>query len=261
MIPALRFSAAVLIALAAVPVVGWLLLVCADFLGLEDSLSPQPGWIVFVLFQGAATTLPPAFHTWPDVSRRPRQLLREGARAALLSFALFGACFLLLARPMLDQLGLPDVMIPMIMVWLAGPTACPLAMFSYMTSRFLLPRPEPDTPAPRAILIFSRLSLLFVILLAIHPFLLEHGAVLFPDKVAMFCGAWIFLALRHVIVDRGNAGFIPAWGALCLLSAFGLGLDFPGIQARELAVMLVFLTLMITSCFFLIHPDSRRWLK
>ena len=90
----LRFAAALALAALCVPAAGWLTLVCADFAGLDDCLSPRPGWMMFAAVSALAIALPPALHAWPDFSRTPRELVRESLRSALFSFALFASAFL-----------------------------------------------------------------------------------------------------------------------------------------------------------------------
>ncbi|MBR5881879.1 MAG: hypothetical protein IKY97_00120, partial [Mailhella sp.] len=106
----LRFAAALILAALCVPAAGWLTLVCADFAGLDDCLSPRPGWMMFAAVSALAITLPPALHVWPDFSRSPRKLACEGQRAALFSFALFAVAFLAGARPLFQWMNVPAPM-------------------------------------------------------------------------------------------------------------------------------------------------------
>jgi len=260
MIPLLRFSSALLAIMLAVPAVAWLLLICADFVGLDDCLHPQGGWLTFAAVVALAITVPPALYAWPDDLRNGKALLREGARAALLSFALFAVLFLLGARPFFHWLDLPGIMIPIAAGNIAPLLACPAMFLSYRICRALLQRPGPASPAPASMHIFGWLALLFVLSVAFHPWMTEGRSLLFTDRVSLLCAAWVFVALRQVLLVRGEGGFAPAWGMLCLLCAFRLGTTLPGASAMELLAASIILGLALSSSFCLLHPESRRWL-
>ena len=144
MLALLRFGAALLLALFCIPAFGWLLLVCADFVGLDDCLAPRPGWVMFSWVSAAALALPPALHAWPDLSRPASTLTKESLRATLLSFALFALIILAGARPFFDRMNLPTAITGMVAGNLSLTFACPLAFLSYTLCRKLLPRPAPE---------------------------------------------------------------------------------------------------------------------
>ena len=83
---ALRFCAALIIAALCVPALSWLTLICADFAGFDDCLSPHPGWVTFSVVSACALAIPPALLLWPDTELDIRDLLREGLRSVLFSF-------------------------------------------------------------------------------------------------------------------------------------------------------------------------------
>ena len=257
-----RFFSLFALALAAIPFVGWLILICADFLSLEDCLSPQAGWTAFAFLSALSLVLPPALHAWPDLTRSPRHLLRETARAVLFAFTLFAVLFLLFGRPLFEWLSIPTIMLPMAALSLAPLVSCPLLYISYKVADLLLPRPGPDAPAPPAMRRFGLLSLLLVIALACHPFLQPgvSGPVMHAGGLSMLCAVWRFLALRYVIFSCGHAGFVPAWGGCCLVSLLDMLRALPGAGGMELAVMAVLFCLMLASSVCLLLPSSRRWL-
>ena len=249
--------------LAAIPFVGWLILICADFLSLEDCLSPQAGWTAFAFLSALSLVLPPALYAWPDLTRAIRVLVKETARAVLFAFSLFAVLFLLFARPFFQWLALPDIMLPMAALSLAPLLSCPLLYISYKTVSLLLPRPGPDAPAPLPMRMFGALSLAFIIAMACLPFLLPKTSAmqtLHAGSLDVLCAAWRFLALRYVLLSCGNAGFVPAWGGCCLLVVLDMARVLPGAGAGELAVMTVLFCLILASSVCLLLPSSRRWL-
>lgn len=260
MISLLRFSFALLLAFLTVPVTGWLTLVCADFIGLADCTAPEPGWMLFAAQTALALSLPPALYLWTDETHCGSAVLREGLRALLLSFALFAVLFLALVHPLARWLDLPPFMLASAMGRLAPLLACPLILLSHRIVYALMPRPEPESPAPRSMIWFSRLSLALIILVAAHPFLTD-GVLIFSGKFNFLSVVWILLALRYLLADRGEAGFAPAWGALCLLCAIELFLSFPFGAVVEFAVAAALLALSLGSTFCLLCRASRFWLS
>lgn len=247
---------------AAIPLSGWLILVCADFLSLDDCLAPAPGWTFFAFVIALSLTLPPVLHGWPDLTRSARLVARETARAVLLSFALFAVVFLLGARTLFGWFGLPDIMLPMTAMVLAPLFSCPVQYVSYAVAVKLLPRPGPTEARPRAMQVFAALSLLLVLVLMLHGFVLpaEHARILSADKPGLIAAIWRFAALRHVIAACGNAGFAPAWGGCCLVFGIDVARALPGSGAAEPFVMILLLALMLASVVCLLLPSSRRWL-
>lgn len=259
----IRFFSVLGLTLAAIPLAGWLLLVCADFLSLADCLAPHAGWMVFALICSLSLVLPPALHVWPDHSRALPVILRETARAVLFSFCLFALLLLLLGRPFLAWLHLPRLMLPAAAMALAPLVSCPLLYISYKIASLLLPRPGPGAPAPRSVRLFATLAFVLVLMLTLMPFLLPGigGApVLYTSGLNMLCEAWRFFALRYVIAACGNAGFVPAWGGCCLVSVLEMIRAVPSAAGAELFLMAALAVLMIASCVCLLLPSSRRWL-
>ena len=257
-----RFFSLFALTLAAIPFVGWLILICADFLSLEDCLSPRAGWTAFAFLSALSLVLPPALHAWPDLTRSPRLLVKETARAILFAFSLFAVLFLLFARALFRWLALPDIMLPMAALSLAPLISCPLLYISYKIGALLLPRPGPQTPRPSAMRLFGVLSLLLVLTLIVHPFFFPHagGPLAHAGRLDMLGAAWRYLALRHVLSVCGNAGFVPAWGGCCLISLLDMMHALPGAGAAELAAAAALSALMLASCACLLLPSSRRWL-
>lgn len=259
-----RFFSLFVLALTAIPFVGWLVLICADFLSLDDCLSPQPGWTAFALITSLSLTLPPVLHGWPDETRPLRDIVKETARAMLFSFALFAIVFLAGARPFFQWLGMPDLMRPMTALFLAPLLSCPLLYVSYKTAVALLPRPGPSLPRPRAVQAFGVLSLIFLVLLIFHAFLLpgeSPAPLIHTGRQSLIAAAWRFFALRHVLLVCGNAGFVPAWGGCCLVSVLEILRALPGAGIADLAVLAALFALMTASCACLLLPSSRRWLR
>lgn len=258
-----RFFALFALITAAIPVAGWLILVSADFLSLGDCLDPQAGWMAFALITALSLVLPPALHSWPDLTRTLPDILRETARAMLFSFSLFALFFLLFSRPLLRWLNLPELMMPAAALFLAPLISCPLLYISYKIAVSLLPRSGPATPPPPSIRIFNMLALLLLILLLCHAFLFpgsQSSLITHSGKLAMLCAAWRFFALRHVIGYCGNAGFVPAWGGCCLISILEMLRALPGADPAETAVMAAAFILMTATSVCLLLPSGRRWL-
>ena len=258
-----RCFSVLVLTLAAIPATGWLLLVCADMRSLTDCLAPQPGWTAFALICALSLVLPPALHAWPDHSRPLSVILRETARAVLLAFALCAVFFLICARTFFDWLHLPDIMLPMAALTIAPVFSCPLLYVSYKTASLLLPRHGPVLPAPRSVRAFGAISLALVLMLFLLPFVRTQGigsVVLYTGGLDMLCEAWRFFALRHVIAERGNAGFVPAWGGCSLLSLLEMFRAMPGAEGADPLLMAVLAALMIAGTVCLLLPSSRRWL-
>lgn len=258
-----RFFSLFALTLAAIPAVGWLILVCADFLSLADCLAPQPGWQLFALILSLSLVLPPALHAWPDRSRPLAELARETCRAVLFAFSLFALFFLAAARPLFLWLDIPAVLLPLAAANITPFFSCPLLYISYKMGTLLLPRPEPEALRPSAMRVFSALSLLLVLVLILHPFLTPGGSgvpLVHAGRLDMLGAAWRYLALRHVLAICGNAGFVPAWGGCCLISLLDMIRALPGAGAVELAVMASLFALMLASTVCLLLPSCRRWL-
>jgi hypothetical protein len=260
MLALLRFGAALLVALLCIPAFGWLLLVCADFAGLDDCLAPRPGWIMFAAVSSAALALPPALHAWPDLSRPSGTLLRESLRAVLLSFTAFALVFLAGARPFFAWMQLPAPVTGMIAANLSLTLSCPLAFLSYTISRRLLPRPAPEEETPAPMTRFGWLALGILVLVTVQPWLTGNASLLFSDKLELLCAAWLIIALRIALQDHANAGFAPVWGALCLILMFRLSSTMPFAQAPDLAISGVLILFLVWSCACLLRRESRDWL-
>ena len=260
MLALLRFGVALLLALLCIPAFGWLLLVCADFVGLDDCLTPRPGWPMFSWVSAAALALPPALHAWPDLSRPAGVLIRESLRATLLSFALFALIVLAGARPFFDWMNLPTAITGMVAGNLSLTFACPLSFLSYTVCRKLLPRPTPEEDPPAPMYRFGWLALGILALIAVQPWLTGNEPLLFPNKVELLCATWVIFALRMALHDHANAGFVPIWGALCLMLLFRLSFSLPFAKAPDFAVGGVLIILLVWSCACLLRKESRDWL-
>ena len=262
MIELTRFFALFILMIAAVPFTGWQVLICADFLSLDDCLNPGSGWTAFALITALSIVLPPVLHAWPDHTRPLSDVVRETARSMLLTLALFAVFFLAGAKPLFRWLGLPDIMMSMAALFLAPLIACPVQYLSYKAAVTLLPRPGPTGSRPRSVQIFSVLSLLFLFILIFHVFLLpgESFPVIHAGRQNLLSAAWRFFALRYVIVSRGNAGFAPAWGGCCLVSLLEVVRALPDAGGAELMIMAVLSLLMVASTVCLLLPSARRWL-
>lgn len=257
----LRFGAALVLASLCMPAAGWLTLVCADFAGLDDCLGPRPGWLMFAAVSAAALVLPPALHAWPDLSRPPRELVRESLRAVLFSFALFALLLLAGARPLFDWMRVPAPMTGMVAANLSLTFSCPLAFLSYSISRALLPHPAPDRNVPPPMTRFGWLAFAFLMLAAAQPWLTGSESLLFSSKLSLVCAAWLVLALRMAVREHGEAGFVPAWGAMCLLFVFRIGQAVHFAAPADLAIAAVLCLVAVWSCACLLRRESRDWLR
>lgn len=260
MIPLLRLCILFLVAaLCALPA-GWLLLVCTELAGFDSSLAPRPGWVMFAALCAPAVTLPPALHAWPDDSRPLSELIRETLRAALFSFTLCTLLFLAGMRPLARFLALPDIMMSTAAAMFAPFFASLLACLSAALCRMLLPRPVPEEDPPASMRWFSWITLVLIILLVLHPWIIGIHTSLFPGRLIYPAVMCLFIALRHSFVSHGNAGMVPAWGGVCLLLAFRIGTMLPDADAVGFAFCTALLLLVVASCFCLLHRESRRWL-
>ena len=258
---ALRFPAALVPACLLVPVVAWLILVCADFAGLENSAAPHPAWKTFSLVMAAAITFPPAFHLWPDRSRPLRELLCEGGRAVLFAFAVFALVFIPLAPLLTARIHVPDIMLPLVMKALAPMLCCPLLWLSYSFARMLVPRPAPGRPLPSSVTAFGIASFLLVMLLLLYALVVRESDLLFPPAVPSLVWAFVFLCLRHALAVFGDTGMVPAWGAFCLLHLLWMGLVLFHADAQALLLAAPAAVLEIFSSACLLSPSFRRWLN
>ena len=216
---------------------------------------------MFAVVFSLAFALPPAFHAWPDHSRPSRELIQESLRAVLFSFSIFALIFLAGARPLFDWMHLPPLMTGMAAANLSLTFSCPLAFLSYCLSRRLLPRPAPEQPAPPAMRRFGWLALGFIVLATVQPWITGGEALLFPDTLSLVCAAWLVLALRMAVREHGEAGFVPAWGAMCLLFVFRIGQAVPFAAPADLALAAVLCLVAVWSCACLLRRESRDWLR
>ena len=260
MLSMLRFGSAILLALLCIPAFGWLLLVCADFSGLDDCLAPTPGWIMFAAVSSASLALPPALHAWPDLSRPAPTLVCEGFRAVLLAFSLIAVAFLAGARAFFDWMNFPAPMASMVAGNLSLTLACPLAFLSYFISRTLLPRPTPEEDTPAPMTRFGWLALGILALAIAQPWITGNASLLFHNNLDLLCTAWIILALRMVLHDHANAGFVPVWGTACLLLAVRIGNAMPFAKAPDIAIGAAIILALVWSCACLLRKESREWL-
>ena len=258
---ALRFPAALVPACLLVPVVAWLILVCADFAGLENSAAPHPAWKTFALIMAAAITFPPALHLWPDRSRPLSELLREGGRAVLFAFAVFALIFIPLAPLLAARLHVPDIMLPLVMKAMAPLLCCPLLWLSYSLARLLVPRPAPGKPLPSSVTAFGISSFALVTLLLLYALAVRESDLLFPPAVPSLVWAFVFLCLRHALAVYGDTGVVPAWGAFCLLHLLWMGMILAGADAPVLLLAAPPAALELFSSACLLFPSFRRWLN
>ena len=258
---ALRFPAALVPACLLVPVVAWLILVCADFAGLENSAAPHPAWKTFSLVMAAASTFPPAFHLWPDRSRPLRELLCEGGRAVLFAFAVFALIFIPLAPLLTARLHVPQIMLPMVMKAMAPLLCCPLLWISYSFARMLVPRPAPGRPLPLPVLAFGISSFALVALLLFYALAVRESDLLFPPAFPSLVWAFVFLCQRHALAVFGDTGVVPAWGASCLLHLLWMAMILAGADTPALLLAAPMIVLELFSSACLLFPSFRHWLN
>ena len=256
---ALRFCAALIIAVLCVPALSWLTLICADFAGFDDCLSPHPVWVTFSVVSACALTLPPALLLWPDTELDIRDLLREGLRSVLFSFSLFAIIFLAGARPFFAWLSVPAPMTSAAAAALAPVMACPLACISYTIIRFLVPYLLPEYPAPLPMRIFGWLGIALAAFIFFLPWFTGGSTLIFPGRLWLIGMATLVLLLRHALFVHGATGFIPLWGTISMLCAFQIGRAFPYLTPTELSLSAVLLLMVVGSCFCLLHRKNRYW--
>lgn len=259
MISFLRLSAALVLAFLLTPALAWLILVCADFVGLENCLTPHPAWRAFSLVAAAALAFPPVLYLWPDRRRPTQELFVEACRAVLFAFALFALIFLSLLPLLTSFLPIPRVMLPVVMRSLSLLICCPFVWMSYAIARKLVPRMCPVLPQPSAVRLFnlSSLALTTFPLLCLPVF--PEGAALFPPNVSIL--GWVFLlfSIRCALTVLGDGGVIPAWTIACLLHVFWMIMLLPRIEGAVFILALLLITLEIFSSVCILTPSCRHW--
>ncbi len=257
----LRFSAALLLACLLVPGVAWLVLVCADFAGLENSAAPHPAWKTFSWIMATALTVPPALHLWPDRTHPLQKLFLEGCRAALFSFSVFAVLFIPLAHIFASWLHIPGIMLPLVMKTLAPFLSFPLLCISYAFARNLAPRPSPKHPMPPFGQIFGTSSFLLMMILFLYALAIPKSSSLFPPSFPPAIWALLFFCMRRALTTYGDAGIFPAWGMFCLLHLHWMIMSFSKSDPILLALATPLAVLEIFSSICLLLPSYRRWLN
>lgn len=247
----------------------WLVFVCADFLGVSRH-GPGLGraWTDFALRVSLGILLPPALVGGFD-RRRPGLLrLREACRASLVTFLFFGAAFFaaaLFASRHGSRLYaglLPEALRRI------GPVAfCLLLWLSHRLIGFMLPQPRQTTPAPAAIRVWfaapAAVLVLTLPVLALAPLSPLGLPALPPDLYdirALPQDLFVFASLPYLIRVRGQAVFLPAWLAVCLLGPLSSLLSLGTWPLPWMLFHLFRGMLAAVSVIALLTPSSRRWL-
>lgn len=204
----LAFSAAV----TPVPAFCALTFVCADLLGSASCLAPGSDWTRFALISALSSSLPPALHAFSDRTRPSGVLVREHARAVLITFAFFAAALLILAGPLMRLTDVPVFFLPSILSRFAFGAACPLILLSGYLSEKLLPAADGAPPAW-----LRRFGISALILSAIPyavPLLTQGEIHVFRAPFAAVLFLCVCLTARRQILERR---MLPAllWPAVC----------------------------------------------
>ena len=250
----------------------WLTLCCADFLPLERaSYEAASAWLLFALHVGMGCLLPPALiggftrllpREKDPVS--PLLLLRESARAALLSYALFVTLFFLAAW--LLQRFLPafhPMYVPALLSRIQALVCCLLLWISWSIAVFLLPPATRHTTPPPGVRLFFVLAWILALLglfaSPLSPYADGSGTPggTFGHPLDFFLlAASSWLLFRH-----GLRSMRVIFIALCAAGPLaGLAWLPPDLPPADAAFALSRAILALAACICLWLPSSRAWL-
>ena len=254
-----RLICALLAAVLAVPVMVWLALSALAMLGFHDASWGNGQWMRFCACAALACAAPAVIRAWsPRLDRR--EALSEGARSALLSFAMFIAGLMLFFKPALQFAGFPMLMAPVLMEKLGAGLACPLFLSAWIITEKLLPLPSAGMPLPQAMRPFRALSFLGIFLLGAAWL---TAKTCFPEMQAspfLFCGAWVTLALRRGVTG-GDLCSALSWIAFCTCLAVLTVLSAEWNAPAGMVLALLPLLFLLASCVALCRRPAWKWLS
>lgn len=246
----------------------WLVLTCADFLGVVHfGRGLTRPWADFALRTGLGVLLPPALLAGLD-QRRPWLLrLREACRASLITFAAFALAFFAVGA-LLAHYGSPlqAALVPVLLNRIGPLVMCLLLYLSYRLTMLMLPLPEPEGPPPAPVRLFAGLGgalALFPVVQALAPASPLGLPALDPslyDQSALPQDVFLFATLVWLIGRRGLRVFRPVYVGICILGPV-LTLLEPGVYPLPWQVFHALrLVLSLMACVCLYTPPARRWL-
>ena len=146
--PLARAVATLLLAGPALAFLCWLVLTCADFLGLaRDGYGLAESWGDFALRVSLGILAPPALAAGLDERRPPAVRLREACRASLISFAAYATGFFVVSALVMHFFSSTRAgLIPPLLRDLGPLLMCALLALSYRLIALMLPPPLPRAP-------------------------------------------------------------------------------------------------------------------
>lgn len=266
--PPLRAAATLLLLGPALAFTCWLVLTCADFLGIVHfGRGLTRPWADFALRVGLGVLLPPALVAGLD-GRRPWPLrLREACRASLIAFAVFVLGFFAVSAVLMRYGSTLQVALVPVLLGRAGPLLmCGLLYLSYRLITLMLPQPRPEGPPPAPMRVFITLGCL----LALFP-VVEAMAPASPlglpqldpshyDERALPQDVFLYASLAWLLGRRGLRIFRPVYVGVCILGPLLTFLE-PGIYPLPWQIFHALrVVLSATACVCLYTPPARRWL-
>lgn len=266
--PLLRAVITLLLLGPALALTCWLVLTCADFLGvLHFGRGLTRPWADFALRVGLGVLLPPALIAGLD-ERRPWWLrLREACRAALIAFLAFVVLFFA-AGALAQRFGssLQLALVPLLLGRVGPLLLCGLLYLSYKLIMLMLPLPHPMGQAPRSMEIFTALGCglaLFPVVQGLAPL----GPLGLPplepslyDVRALPQDVFLFASLVWLLGRRGLRVFRPVYVGICILGPL-LTLLEPGMSPLPWQLFHgLRAALSVAACACLYTPSARRWL-
>ena len=246
----------------------WLVLTCADFLGIiHFGRGLTRPWADFALRVGLGVLLPPALVAGLD-ERRPWLLrLREACRASLITFAAYAAGFFTVSSLLMHYASSMRVaMVPILLGQIGPLLMCALFYLSYRLVTLMLPLPRPEGPAPAPIRVFivagCALALFPIVeaLAPLSPLGLPALDPSFYDARALPQDVFLFATLVWLVGRRGLRVFRPVYVGVCILGPLLTVLE-PGVYPLPWQIFHLLRTILsLAACVCLYTPPARRWL-
>lgn len=266
--PPLRAALTLLFLGPALAFTCWLVLTCADFLGIVHfGRGLTRPWADFALRVGLGVLLPPALVAGLD-ERRPWLLrLREACRAALITFMVFVLGFFAVSAALARYGSSLQVALVPVLLGRVGPLLmCALFYLSYRLITLMLPPPRPDGPPPapiRVFIVLGGLLALFPVVEAMapaSPLGLPHLDPSYYDARALPQDVFLFASLVWLVGRRGLRVFRPVYVGICILGPLLTFLE-PGVYPLPWQVFHALRALLsLAACVCLYTPPARRWL-
>lgn len=250
----------------------WLTQCCADFLSLERaSFEAASAWLLFALHVGLGCLLPPAllagFTPLLPLDGRtvpPAVRLRESARAALLSYALFVVLFFLAAWLLTRFMpGFHPVYVPALLSRVQALVCTLLLWISWSIAVFLLPPVIRHTTPPGSVRVFfvlaCAIALLGLFASPLSPYADGSGTPggTFGHPLDFF----LLVASAWLLFRRGLRNMRMVFIALCVTGPLaGLAWLPPDLPLSDAFFALIRAVLALAACLSLCLPSSRAWL-